>query len=519
VHASEPAEGRARADGRNASREGKNDDGNNYADHRSQSQPATKPEHPVACLWIPRNHMELGLGLPCTKALSEPFWSRLYARQHWIIYEPDEKRFYRYIDSTGAWDSFDVESLRKDLVEGIEAAAAIWNSAPMRYLCTERNLRGMIELLKGEVHSRGFFANPPRHCIHAANCMIRFDEHGSYQQKEFSPDFRSRAPSPFKYVKDAICPQFQKKMLGHLGEDTRTLIQKSTGQCLLGFNHSQTILLLNGVADSSKTELIRVIAGLVGLHNVEEMRTQFLSDRFEIGRFVGKTLLTGADVPADFLSTKAAHNLKKLVGGDILTGEVKGSNRLLSMLGHFNTIVGSNSTLLVRLEGDLGAWLKRLLIADFTHCFNGDKVENIHEVLLREEGSGILKWALDGAQMLLADLREAGRIRLTDRQRRLVENLLMESDSLQLYLRSELVKTADSNDTLTTDELYTGYASFCVNRTWSVPAKAAIERLIPTLMTQIWSLTKSHDLERPGAKSLRGYHYVRPRKPNDPDEA
>jgi putative DNA primase/helicase len=497
-----------------------NEDGNNgkNAEVPSQSQSATKPWYPAASLWIPRNHMELGLGLPCTKALSEPFWSRLYARQHWIIYEPDEKRFYRYIDSTGAWDSFDVESLRKDLVEGIEAAAAIWNSAPMRYLCTERNLRGMIELLKGEVHSRGFFANPPRHCIHAANCMIRFDSKGNYQREDFSPEFRSRAPSPFKYVDDARCSEFLEKMLGHLGEDTRLLIQKCTGQCLLGFNHSQTILLLNGVADSSKTELIRVIAGLVGQHNVEEMRTHFLSERFEIGRFVGKTLLTGADVPADFLSTKAAHNLKKLVGGDILTGEIKGSNRLLSMLGHFNTIVGSNSTLLVRLEGDLGAWLKRLLIADFTHRFNGDKVENIHEMLLREEGSGILKWALDGARMLLADLREAGRIRLTDRQRGLVENLLMESDSLQLYLRGELVKTESADDTLTTDELYTGYAAFCVNRTWSVPAKAAVEKLIPTLMTQTWSLTKSHDLERPGSKSLRGYHYIRFRKPDDPDE-
>ena len=40
--------------------------------------------------------------------------------------------------------------------------------------------------------------------------------------------------------------------------------------------------------------------------------------------FVGKTLLTGKDVTADFLQHKGASRIKALVGGDLLQCEKKG---------------------------------------------------------------------------------------------------------------------------------------------------------------------------------------------------
>jgi putative DNA primase/helicase len=51
--------------------------------------------------------------------------------------------------------------------------------------------------------------------------------------------------------------------------------------------------------------------------------TRVLNERFEIGRFHGKTLLTACDVPGMFLQHSAAQAIKKLTGHDFIPGEVK----------------------------------------------------------------------------------------------------------------------------------------------------------------------------------------------------
>jgi len=104
-------------------------------------------------------------------------------------------------------------------------------------------------------------------------------------------------------------------------------VQQYCGQCLLGRNLTQRILLLDGVAEASKGALVLIAAGIVGRENIYELRTKHLDGRFEIGRMIGKTLLLGSDVKADFLSSEGASRLKALVGGDVLEVERKTSNK------------------------------------------------------------------------------------------------------------------------------------------------------------------------------------------------
>jgi phage/plasmid-associated DNA primase len=203
-------------------------------------------------------------------------------------------------------------------------------------------------------------------------------------------------------------PKFHGSVLRSLEPDDRELIQKYGGQCLLGRNLTQRILILDGVANASKGAFGQTTRGVIGPSNCYELRTEHLAERLEIGRMTGKTLLLGADVRADFLSTKGANRLKALVGGDTLEAERKGSNKQYSIDGIFNVIITAISQLRVRLEGDLGAWERRISIVQYDRPYEGKKIPDVHRLLLETEATGILNFYIEGAQKLLREINELG---------------------------------------------------------------------------------------------------------------
>lgn len=86
------------------------------------------------------------------------------------------------------------------------------------------------------------------------------------------------------------------------------------------------------------------------------LRTSLLDARFELGRFLGRTLLYGADVPQDFLNCESAGVLKALSGGDPMSFEFKNSNARPEITCAFNVVVTCNTHPRIRLQGDLEAW-------------------------------------------------------------------------------------------------------------------------------------------------------------------
>ena len=80
----------------------------------------------------------------------------------------------------------------------------------------------------------------------------------------------------------------------------------------------------DGEAGRGKTQFANVMQGIVGMTNVTQLRTKHLAERFELYRYLKKTLLVGVDVEADFLSTKGAAVLKGLVGGESVVAVAQG---------------------------------------------------------------------------------------------------------------------------------------------------------------------------------------------------
>ncbi len=47
--------------------------------------------------------------------INERYWAGLYARENRVLYDPDEKNFYRYEDESGLWVNITPESIRETI--------------------------------------------------------------------------------------------------------------------------------------------------------------------------------------------------------------------------------------------------------------------------------------------------------------------------------------------------------------------------------------------------------------------
>ena len=137
---------------------------------------------------------------------------------------------------------------------------------------------------------------------------------------------------------------------------------------------------------------------------------------------------------------RGASMLKVLVGGDPISAEGKGLNGDFPMFGTFNIVVTCNSRLRLRLQGDEGAWRRRLLVVRYENPPPEKRILDFDHLLLREEGSGILRWALAGFVKLQAEFANRGDFELTATQRQRVDSLLAESESLRLFVRERLAR-------------------------------------------------------------------------------
>ncbi len=448
--------------------------------------------------------------------LNDIFWAAYYSQtQVKIICEGLEQTFYNYDPDTGVFLPKSPEKIRVELNALVLEASRTWKGYfGLQSFRNTKDLAGAITQLRGLVEERDFFNNQDN-LVHLANCTLRFDSKGNFSEEKFSPDHRARNRSPLSYDPRAECPEFKEKLLGHVPEEDRILIQKYYGQCLLGRNLIQRLMILDGVGKSSKSTLALVLNGIVGRDNCYQLRTQLLMERFEIGRMIGRTLLIGPDVKGNFLNHPSASQIKALIGDDPLSAELKKSNEVFTIYGAFNMFLTSNSRLYLHLEDDSGAWNRRLLIIRFETPYRGKKIFEIHKYLLEREGSGIINFCLEGLQMLFADYEsQLGDIYLPASQQTRIDNLLAESDSLRIFVETKILRDDSQNKSgesfsLTTEEIIAEYFHDCifVNK-WSTPPREIVEKTLPELMLRFHSVSKSHDIDRLGSQK-RGYHRVR----------
>ena len=440
--------------------------------------------------------------------LNQRFFVAKFAEEHVVLHEPEEKTFYRYNENQGIWKPESIDFIKDCFAHDLKAYADSQSETQIERFRTNASLTGLSEMLRGKVEKRAAFAGS-NGIIHLGNGMLHL-ETSPPELREYSPQYFSRNQCPIPLVEEADCPRFKSELLGSaLDADDIWLLQRFCGSLLLGKNSAQRILLLTGTAGGGKSTLVEILEQIIGLENVTELRTDFLNERFELFRYRSKTLLTGKDVPAEFLMRKGAPTLKKLVGNDLLTPEGKNSNGTFELRGNFNVIITCNSRLRVRLEGDADAWRRRLMVIDYSRPKPKERITDFGSVLIKEEAPGILMWMLQGAMAHLDELRNNGDFVLTPGQLERVEKLLAESDSLREFVRKH-IRPSEPSSTITVDEVTHAYELFCSNHGYHIVAPAIVQKQLSDLMQEIHNIPKRHGTSNVtrGRNAHRGFKGV-----------
>lgn len=436
-----------------------------------------------------------------------------------VVFIRPESRFYAYRPELGIFAVAGEEDLSARLSDLLLACARDCRetcdvSALEFSLRDNAALAGTVKRARATLAAPDdFFTGGSDDFLPVANGMLRLADRTLLP---FSPDYHRRNKLAVDYVPGARCPLFQDTLLRtSLDDDDIGLLQRWCGLALIGRNIAQAILILSGTAGAGKGAFVRVLQGIIGKSNVCELRTELLTERFETARFLNKTLLYGPDVPANFLNKSSASKLKALVGGDPLSGEVKGGMESLEIRGEFNVVITSNSRLTVNLEGDVDAWQRRLAIVAYEKSKPANVIPDLSERILAGEGPGVLNWMLDGLYALQA---ANWQLALSPRQQARVDELLLESDSVNVFCRERCV--ADSTAPgITVAEIHGAYTEFCMNRGWNPLDTYKFGREAPDVVQRTFRLVPRHDIKGADGKCKRGWKGLRLREAEETDPA
>lgn len=129
-----------------------------------------------------------------------------------------------------------------------------------------------------------------------------------------------------------------------------------------------------------------------------------------------------------------------------------------------------------------------------------EKIPEFDKVLLEEEGSGILNWAIEGACKLL---KHHGRIPRSEVQLKRIDDLLRESDSAHAFVTSQLEK-APAGKVLSA-QLYIAYLKFCDSQDWEPLPERKATRQIKQEIETLFHIEQRHDLTTEYGNNVRGY--------------
>jgi len=440
--------------------------------------------------------------------ISEDFFSALLGEKGKpaapAVYLSEERRFYSYDPAVGIYLERDKPQLAQELSKIMRKCADECEShVDMKSLefalSQTKRLNNVLERAKASLRvPYDFFANDLTEFVACKNGMLRLQDRTLLP---FNPSYRRRNKLGVDFVPDADCPIFKESVLrSALTNQDFDLFQRFFGLVLLGTNIAQVLVLLIGKGGDGKGVCIRVINGILGHGNVASLRTKLLGSRFEMGGFLGRTLLYGADVPPDFLNNESSQMLKSLTGGDPMTLELKGSNARPEITAQYNVVVTSNSDLRVRLDRDIEAWRRRLRIIRFTKPNFSNPIADLSEQILKTEASGVLNFMLDGLDRFRAD---GFVLKTTPEQQADVDRLLLSSQSHVCFLNEHIKQEPSRN--LLLRLCFERYWQFCVERSWTPLAHAEFAKVMAAAVQSSFDLALRHDIPDHNGKEQRGW--------------
>lgn len=297
------------------------------------------------------------------------------------------------------WNKCNIEEVKGKVLETIETVPGPKNrpkSAAMRQA---------IDLLRPTLTRRQTLdlEQPAPPVINCLNGELWIDENGDVQLRAHSPRSFLRHCLDVKYDPTATCPEFDKAILEIFSkaknpEEMVRHWHEISGYLIQATRKIPLVLILYGGGGNGKTELVNVVAELMGKDLVLWDRISSAdNNRFFFGSLAGKLLLVDDDVT---IGTRLPDGeLKKISEAKRLSGELKFSPS-------FNFTCLAVPVLLCNSPmslSDVGNGMRRrLMVIPFERQFEEREIDRtLFQRIKAAEMSGILNRAIEGYQRVV----------------------------------------------------------------------------------------------------------------------
>lgn len=271
-----------------------------------------------------------------------------------------------------------------------------------------------------------------------------------------SPAFFTDAAVAFPYEPEARCPLWL-KFLGELwpgDEASQSLLQEWFGYVLTRSTALQKILVITGPKRSGKGTIAWVLEALLGGRSeVDHPMMSTLADTYGLSNMLGKRLAIFGDARMGKSDSAIVEKLLMISGEDPVTVQRKYLSAVVTKLD-VRLMILSNS--MPDLRDTTGALASRFLPLPIKiEGFFGKEDKDLKRKL-GGEMSGILRWALEGADRLWAN---DGRFTLGDSVRSAMEQAERQGSPLRSFVMDRL--EFDPTGREPKDSLYMVYQSWC----------------------------------------------------------
>lgn len=177
-------------------------------------------------------------------------------------------------------------------------------------------------------------------------------------------------------------------------------LQELLGYMLSGFTKVKKAVVLDGVRNSGKSTLLRVIEQIIGPENVSHFSLADLGKRFVTGKLTEKKINICGERGAGMI--KDIENFKMITGGDWCESENKGSD-FISRPARTKLVFAGNSLPQFENEDDNIAFMERSTLFIFQNAIHpSDRIINMDDKLWKERDQ-IVSWAMEGLFRLVAN--------------------------------------------------------------------------------------------------------------------
>ncbi len=268
------------------------------------------------------------------------------------------------------------------------------------------------------------------------------------------PEHRQTITLPTAFDPLATCHKWEAFLLQiFMGDESLCKLAKQVfGYVLLGGRpFLQKAFVLHGTGHNGKSTLIEIMQALIGENNFSSVSLKKLDTPFSVIMLKNKVVNLTEETPSETINAEA---FKAAVGGAYMTAAHKGVDEF-QMRCNARFIFACNQMPVMK-DSSIGM-LRRLVFLPFNYYIPDEMRDPEIGDKLKEELSGILNWALAGADEVLFS-RKLNEVDAVDD---LKEEYKRESDSVYEFFCDHI--KLSSSDYISKAELWRRYREWCMD--------------------------------------------------------